>query len=88
MTIALDFDGTFTADEAFWAAFVQLAQAHGHKVIGVTQRRNTEENREIVQMPVPVYFTDLAPKWWAMEQRGVKVDVWIDDDLKAAFQGH
>lgn len=88
MTFALDYDGTYTADPELWDTFVKLARERGHKFLCVTQRRNTEENREAVKVPgVQVLFTELASKTWFIEQRGLTVDVWIDDDPKALVNG-
>jgi hypothetical protein len=88
-TIAIDFDNTYTADEALWNLFVQAAIARGHRVICVTARRDTDENREIVQIPgCMTYFTGLSSKLWYMtEKRGVKVDIWIDDDPRSLVNG-
>jgi len=89
-TIAIDFDNTYTACPKTWDAFIQIAQANGHRVVCVTARRDTNENREIVQIPgVMTYFTGLASKLWYMaEKLGVKVDIWIDDDPVSLVRGH
>lgn len=87
MIIALDYDGTYTKDPALWDQFIHAALVAGHKVVCVTARRDTEENRKDVKMPIPVYFTSLSAKLWYMEKRGVKVDVWIDDEPDVVMHG-
>lgn len=91
ITIGIDWDDTYTTDRWLWAMFCGLALDRGHRVWIVTARRNTEENREVVQGPpgVPVAFTGLTPKQWYMEEKlGVKVDVWIDNDPETLVRGY
>ncbi len=33
LTIAIDYDDTYTADPVFWDKFIQLAQNHNHKML-------------------------------------------------------
>lgn len=88
MTLGLDYDQTYTAAPEFWDAFIALAKEHGHKVWIVTCRRDTDENREEVKVDgCYVVFTNLAPKQWHCERRGLKIDIWIDDDVKCVFEG-
>lgn len=89
MNIALDYDGTYTADSTLWDRFVADAKERGHKVWIVTCRRDTDENREDIGRPAGclVLFTNLSAKRWALEQRGLRVDVWIDDDPDCVMRG-
>jgi hypothetical protein len=91
MIIALDFDDTYTADAKLWEQFISLAESAGHRVVMVTCRRDTDENREeclIQSLPTHAhYFTGLSPKRWFMEQRGVKVDIWVDDMPESIKEG-
>lgn len=49
---------------------------------------DTAENRSDVKAgEMAVWFTGLAPKKWFMENRGIKVDVWIDDDPACVING-
>jgi len=86
-TIALDFDETYTADPELWDEFIRLAQGRGHRVICVTCRRNTLENAEIVDLPIPVFFTSHGSKLEHMYRVGVKVDIWLDDDPACVIHG-
>lgn len=89
MTIAIDFDGTYSADPTLWDAFITHAKSRGHKVICVTARRETEENVAECDVPgVLTYFTSLSPKDWYMRERGIVVDIWVDDDPKVIVHGH
>lgn len=84
MIIALDFDGTVTADPAFWCEFVCDAVAFGHEVITVTHRRDIPENRaaiaEILGADHPVIFAYDKPKKLAAIEAGYEVSVFIDDN--------
>jgi hypothetical protein len=75
MRIALDYDGTYTADPEFWGRFCDLAKRAGHSVVCITMRYPTEP----IEVPIPVIYTSRQAKVTFMEERGEKVDVWIDD---------
>lgn len=91
MLIAIDYDGTYTADPDLWAAFIASCEARGHEVICVTCRRSTPENRREVIVPsIPKYdhyFTGLSSKRWFLEQMGIKPDIWIDDMPETVKEG-
>lgn len=91
LTIAIDYDGTYTAAPEMWSTFIEDAQRRGHRVIMVTCRRDTEENREDCRIPGILwnshYFTNLSSKKWFLDQRGVKVDIWIDDEPETVEKG-
>ena len=88
MRIAIDYDGTYTADRELWDRFIRDAKERGHSVLIVTSRRDTEENREEVQTNGwPVIFTDMAAKKHHMDARGVWIDVWIDDEPEYIIHG-
>ncbi len=88
MIVAMDFDDTYTLDPAAWDVVIRDLENAGHEVICVTCRRDTDENREKVQCgQLTVYFTGLRPKREFMLRRGVKVDVWIDDDPNCVENG-
>lgn len=91
MLIAIDYDDTYSADPELWDHFISQAEIRGHDVVCVTCRRDTEENRKECKIPSLVwnahYFTNLASKRWHMEQRGLFVDVWIDDKPETVKEG-
>jgi hypothetical protein len=82
MLIALDYDGTYTLDPAFWAEFISNVRARGHKVICATMR-NDDEVEEVrrVMWPhaIPVYHTRRMAKGPALAAAGIFPDIWIDD---------
>lgn len=81
MTIAIDYDGTFTRDQDFWRSVINSAIHRGHRVIIVTNR----SERDKISLPpfaqaVPIYYCDRRLKEQHMlGAHGIKVDVWIDD---------
>jgi hypothetical protein len=91
MTIAIDFDDTYTADPVLWDQFIAAAIERGHKVYCVTCRRDNEDNRDIVRIGcLPKHrhlFTGLSPKRWFCEQRGITVDIWVDDCPECVKEG-
>ncbi len=92
--IAFDFDETLTALPEIWSAFVKVLKSQGIQPVCVTCRRNTSENAQQVNefldahgMQMPVFLTGLASKLWHMENLGIKVAIWVDDDPKT-INGH
>ncbi len=85
--MAIDFDRTYTADRRLWQAFILGAVRSGHRVICVTDRRDSGENRRIIAASFGQIFQHLAavvycnnqPKRRAAELWGHRVDIWIDD---------
>jgi len=95
MLIAIDFDDTLTADSQLWLRFIETAKKLGHRCICITARRETEDNIESLDnwmtmhgVHLPVYFTNLRSKTEFAKERGLKVDIWIDDDPKRCAIGH
>lgn len=84
LTIAIDFDDTWTAHPEMWLEFAQAARRHGHHVFICTMRGACEENdEEIYGKGVPldmqiVYAYGLT-KVFACREKGIEVDIWIDD---------
>ena len=94
MTFAIDFDDTLTADPVLWGSFLLSAKVRGHSVWLVTARRDTDENRDIIDeflaehgISLPVLFTNLGSKLAAVERQGIKIDIWIDDDPRSLVNG-
>lgn len=88
--IALDYDGTFTSNPLLWSILAFEAKKFGEKVICVSARTDTIENRLLLQQSLPasvdIYLTSHNPKKEWMERRGIKVDIWIEDTPKAIFE--
>ncbi len=78
MLIALDYDGTYTADPGLWNHFVDVARSRNHEVHLVTLRTESEPVR-LGCIVDRVHYTDRKAKRPYMEARGLSVQVWIDD---------
>lgn len=85
MLVALDYDNTFTRDPKAWIDFIHLMQREGHTVYCVTMRfgTNPKEANEVQQalghLVDGVFFTNRKAKRAYMLERGIHVNVWIDD---------
>jgi HK97 family phage prohead protease len=86
LLISLDYDRTFTAAPGLWRSFVATAAESGNRVVCITRREDTEQNREELRLA----FADLdvadlilcgtgTQKRDAAAAAGLAVDVWIDD---------
>lgn len=85
MTIAIDYDKTWTEDPPLWLAFVEAAWKRGHCVIMVTGRNAWSDDMARGGMPddLPIIYSG-SPFGMQFKQRaalaaGFEVDVWIDD---------
>ena len=89
MKIALDYDGTYTADPALWDAFIASAKSRGHTVIIVSCRYDTPENREETLVPgcSAILCNGSAKRWFCEDRRGCKFDIWIDDLPQTILEG-
>jgi hypothetical protein len=86
--IALDYDSTYTADPSLWDGFIALAKERGHSVWIVTCRRDTDENRQDVKVSgCFIVFTGSVAKSFHCKERGLKIDIWIDDDPACILNG-
>lgn len=83
LTIAIDFDDTFTADCEAWRMVIKVLQSRGHQVICVSARYdelgNRQELRQALPDGVPVLLSCNTPKRLFARQYGYEVDIWIDD---------
>jgi hypothetical protein len=82
MTIAIDFDQTYTADSRMWYNIIKLMKSYGHNVVCVTCRPEWDifsmEQLEDLIGKENIFFTDGEAKIPFMEGRH-HVDIWIDD---------
>jgi len=84
MKIALDYDGTYNRDKAFWTQFIENAHDREHEIFIVTYRHPELDHHEDFDllkawMKVETIFTDGNPKRAFCEELGHKFDIWIDD---------
>ncbi len=88
MNISVDYDGTITSDEPTFFKMMQLFKKAGHKVYIVTMRYPSETNallQDWVRYVDGIYFTGRRAKKPFMEQLGIKIDIWIDDNPNAIY---
>jgi hypothetical protein len=78
MLIALDYDGTYTADPGLWDHFIDVARSRNHEVHIVTMRTACEPVRVSRQVD-RIHYTDRKAKRQFMQARGLDVGIWIDD---------
>lgn len=76
-TLAVDYDGTWTADPELFANLADIAVLRGWRVFIVTNRRAADPVGPVDGLPV-VYCAG-APKRDACAALGVFPDVWVDD---------
>ncbi len=90
MRIAIDYDGTYTRTPNMWDAVIRRFESNHIDVVCVSSRRNTEGNRQEIEcamaaydgVDVPIYLTGYEAKAEVMDNLGLHVDIWIDDDPK------
>jgi hypothetical protein len=73
--IALDYDGTYTADPQLWDSFIAMASGRGHQVVCATMRYDSEP----IDVPCEVIYTARQPKMAALAALGILPAIWIDD---------
>ena len=78
MIIALDYDGTYTADPELWDMFIFTAHQRGHQVHLVTMRHESEPVR-MGEQPARIHYTDRKAKLPYMMAQGIEVQIWVDD---------
>jgi len=78
MIIAIDYDGTYTADPEMWQAIVLMMRRCGHEVICATMRYEHEPVNPAP--PCMVWYTGRKAKAKFLAGLGIRPDIWIDDD--------
>ncbi len=82
MIIAVDYDGTYSADPETFEKVIALFQSAGHTVICVTGRDGGAMGdivRATIGRLIPIVFAGKEWKAEAAKQAGYRVDIWIDD---------
>ncbi len=92
LLVSLDYDNTYTADPKGMRALIRCLQSSGHKVIIVTMRsRELDWDAEFSFLKsdygIETFFADGQPKRKYMEDRGIYVDIWIDDSPEGIVNG-
>jgi uncharacterized protein len=86
LLISIDYDRTFSAAPGLWRSFIEDATNRGNRVICVTRREPSDENRETlrtafagVDVSEVILCGAQQQKRQAAEASGLQVDIWIDD---------
>lgn len=90
MNIALDYDGTYTADKDFWNNFIESANAKGHSVTIVTLRNGfIDRSNELWDLAkiCPIVYCDGKAKLDVVEDQKLHIDIWIDDLPRSILHG-
>lgn len=77
MTVAIDYDGTWTVDPPMWERFVALLRDYGHSAVIVTMR--PQGYPIVCDADLPIIYTNGNRKRPYAQARGIRPDVWIDD---------
>jgi len=88
--IALDFDETYNLDPVLFGTIASVFQEHGHQVILATYRHPTIDYDPLFlrleKQGVQVYCTDGKAKKKFLEDLGISVAIWIDDNPKSILE--
>lgn len=76
ITVAIDYDETFTTCRETWTKIIELLRTSGATVFCISARF---PNCPITDFPGTVYYACGQAKGEYAEDNGLKVDVWIDD---------
>lgn len=95
LTFALDYDDTFTACPDLLSVFIRRSILLGHSWYLVTARRDSPENLEEITANLshwdclmPIIFCNLKSKFDTVTDRGIRIDIWIDDAPHAIVHGY
>jgi hypothetical protein len=77
--IAIDYDGTYSSDPKTWHAVIDTLKAAGNVVFMVTYRF-PDRPIEGLQKSLEIFYTSGNQKHVYMQNAGIEVDVWIDDE--------
>jgi hypothetical protein len=86
MIIAIDYDGTYTKDKMLWNNFISSAVDMGHTVNMVTMRYESEPVTYDGDTPIEIVYTSRKAKKNHMENIGVHVSIWIDDQPQFIYE--
>lgn len=91
MNIAIDFDNTWNIAPVTWIRVYDLMSQMNHKFYLVTSRFDTpcnlQEINELVPSEIEVVFCSNRPKMQVVMERGLHIDVWIDDAPTTITEG-
>ena len=84
LSIALDFDDTYTADPKTFENIIAVLQASGHKVTVVTLRDDQDRHSSMDYLKeeynVNTVFCAGQSKERIVRELGLQINIWIDDN--------
>jgi hypothetical protein len=90
LTIAIDYDETYTAMPDIWDLFMRRCKIAGHRVLVVTMRNEATSGAEVKQAighkADDILFTDYKAKEPVVRAAGYKVSIWCDDQPGYIYQ--
>lgn len=93
MRIAVDYDETYTRDPVLWNTFAQMAIERGHEVVCISARHPSQldEIRFTFGRVIGAdkcYGTGLQQKRQFADDKGLIIDVWVDDSPEMIVTDH
>jgi hypothetical protein len=81
LTLAIDFDHTWTADPHGWKAWHDIMVERGHIVLLATGRSGWSDDMSRAHLPaeMPIVYCGRDLKEHATRKAGWVVNIWIDD---------
>ncbi len=76
MRVAIDHDNTISLNREAWFKVIEVLKSFGADVVCISSRF---PNVPLPPLPVPTYYTCGQPKWEFAHERGIEIDIWIDD---------
>lgn len=84
MRIALDYDKTYTADPNAWRNIINFLIGNNRATIHIVTSRDDRDTVEDTEWfkagNIPVVYCDYKAKRQVCEERGIQIDIWIDDN--------
>jgi hypothetical protein len=92
VTVAIDYDATWSSDPELWESFAIYAKGKGHKVILITNRSDNHRNRQEVGGAVGRFVDEMIlagpiPKREAAARYNIYPHIWIDDKPQTVTEG-
>ncbi len=80
VNISLDYDDTYSLDPKTWDKIINILQKANHNVFCITKRYESiaDDIKESLDIPI-VFVPKGKSKSAEVRDRGLKIDVWIDD---------
>lgn len=83
LIVSIDFDDTFSTNPIVWLRVVLLLKNSGFNVVCCTSRYENEYPEDLdilINNGIDVYYTGRKAKDEFLQEKGIKVDIWIDDN--------